>query len=261
VTPDQIRTAAEALIEARNAARALATLPDGSVPQSIDDGYAIQEATANLCGWPLAGYKIGCTSEHAQEMLGADSPFPGRVFRTFVHSSPAACPFAQFVKPGVEGEFAFELADDIPSRPRAWTRAEVEARVAHLMPAIEIIDTRFDRFAEAGVPNLVADTGANGGLVLGKPITDWAIIDLENTEVVMKIDGQESGRGFGRDVLGHPLEALTWLANDLSRRGYGLLKGQVVTTGTCTGMQHVPAGKMAKADFGKLGTVSITFDR
>ena len=59
--------------------------------------------------------------------------------------------------------------------------------------------------------------------------------------------------------LGHPLEALTWLANDLSRRGYGLLAGQVVTTGTCTGMQYVPSGGTATADFAALGTVSVTF--
>ena len=259
MTPDAIKLAAQALIDARNEAAALEDLPEGSMPATADDSCAIQEAMVDLCGWPLAGYKIGCTSAAAQEMLRTDRPFPGRVFRPFLFRSPAELPSHRFIRHGVEGEFAFELAADIPARPNPWTREEVAHRVACLFPAIEIIDTRFTRFAEAGILRLTADTGANGGLVLGDAVSDWAAVDLEDAEIVMSIEGAESGRGRGRDALGHPLEALTWLANDLSRRGYGMLAGQVVTTGTCTGMQYVPAGGTATADFGALGTVSVTF--
>lgn len=259
MTPDSVRLAAQTLIDARNKAAALEDLPENCIPATADDGCAIQEAMVDLCGWPLAGYKIGCTSAAAQDMLRTDRPFPGRVFRPFLYRSPAALPSRLFIRPGVEGEFAFELAADIPARPDRWTREEVAKRVSCLYPAIEIIDTRFTRFAEAGILRLTADTGANGGLVLGDAVPDWAAVDLENTEIVMSIMGAESGRGRGRDALGHPLEALAWLANDLSRRGYGLLAGQVVTTGTCTGMQYVPSGGTATADFGNLGKVSVTF--
>ena len=259
MTPDTIRLAAKTLIDARNEAVALEDLPEGCIPATTDDCRAIQEAMVGLCGWPLAGYKIGCTTAAAQEMLKTDRPFPGRVFRPFLFRSPAVVPAGSFIRQGVEGEFAFELAADIPARQDPWTRAEVAERVAGLFPAIEIIDTRFTRFAEAGILRLTADTGANGGLVLGDAVSDWAAVDLEVAQIVMSIDDAESGRGRGRDALGHPLEALAWLANDLSRRGYGLLAGQVVTTGTCTGMQYVPNGGTATADFGILSTVSVTF--
>lgn len=258
MTPDAIRSAAECLIGARKTATAIEALPAECVPHSMEDGHAIQEAMLDLCGWPLAGYKIGCTSAHAQQMLGTDGPFPGRVFRPFLHTTPATLAMADLIKPGVEGEFAFELSHDVPSRPTPWKRAEIEGCVGALYPAIEVIDTRFTRFAEVGIPNLLADTGANGGLVLGKAILDWPAIDLAAAEVVMKIGGSVAGRGQGRDVLGHPLDALTWLANDLSRRGRGLMAGQIVTTGTCTGMQHVPPGGTAVADFGSLGSVRLT---
>lgn len=258
MTPDAIRSAAERLIGARKTATAIEALPADCVPRSLEDGHAIQDAMLDLCGWPLAGYKIGCTSGLAQEMLGTDRPFPGRVFRPFLHTSPATLAIGSYIKPGVEGEFAFELSHDVPSRPTPWKRAEIEGCIGALYPAIEVIDTRFTRFTDAGIPNLLADTGANGGLVLGKAILDWPAIDLEAAGVVMKIGGAVTGQGHGRDVLGHPLEALTWLANDLSRRGRGLMAGQIVTTGTCTGMQHVPPGRTAKADFGALGTVSVT---
>ena len=259
MTPDASRLAARALIDARKMVTPVEDLPDGCIPATPDDGRAIQEAMVGLCGWPLAGYKIGCTTAAAQEMLKTDKPFPGRVFSPFLFRSPAAAPAGNFIRQGVEGEFAFELAADIPARPEPWTRAEVADRVACLFPAIEIIDTRFTRFVEAGITRLTADTGANGGLVLGDSIADWAAVDLEEAEIVMSIEGAETGRGRGREALGHPLEALAWLANDLSRRGYSLLAGQVVTTGTCTGMQYVPDGGTATADFGSLGTVSVTF--
>ena len=258
MTPDATRSAAECLIGARKTATAIEALPPECVPRSLDDGYTIQEAMLDLCGWPLAGYKIGCTSDHAQKMLGADAPFPGRVFRPFLHQSPATLATADFINPGVEGEFAFELSHNVPSRPTPWKREEIESCVGALHPAIEIIDTRFTRFADAGVPNLLADNGANGGLVLGKAIVDWPSINLADAGVVMSVGGAVSGQGCGRDVLGHPLDALTWLANDLSRRGRGLMAGQIVTTGTCTGMQHISPGSTAVADFGALGTVRVT---
>ena len=259
MTPDTIRQAAQTLIDARNRGTALEDLPEGCIPATDDDSRAIQEAMADLCGWPLAGYKIGCTTAAAREMLNTDRPFPGRVFRPFLFRSPAAVPAENFIRQGVEGEFAFELAADIPARPDPWTRREIAERVACLFPAIEIIDTRFTRFVEAGILRLTADTGANGGLVLGDAISDWQAVDLEDAEIVMSIEGAETGRGRGREALGHPLEALTWLANDLSRRGCGMLAGQVVTTGTCTGMQYVPDGGTATADFSGLGKVSVTF--
>lgn len=259
MTPDASRLAARTLIDARKMVMPVEDLPDGCIPATPDDGRAIQEAMVGLCGWPLAGYKIGCTTAAAQEMLKTDKPFPGRVFSPFLFRSPAAAPAGNFIRQGVEGEFAFELAADIPARPEPWIRAEVADRVAGLFPAIEIIDTRFTRFVEAGILRLTADTGANGGLVLGDAVANWAAVDLEEAEIVMSIEGAETGRGRGREALGHPLEALAWLANDLSRRGYSLLAGQVVTTGTCTGMQYVPDGGTATADFGSLGTVSVTF--
>lgn len=259
MTPDAARQAARALIDARKNVKALEDLPEGCIPATADDGRAIQETMADLCGWPLAGYKIGCTTAAAQEMLKTDRPFPGRVFGPFLFRSPAAAPAGKFIRQGVEGEFAFELAADIPARPDPWTRADVAERVACLFPAVEIIDTRFTRFVEAGILRLTADTGANGGLVLGDAVSDWSAVDLEDAEIVMSIEGAETDRGRGREALGHPLEALAWLANDLSRRGYGMRAGQVVTTGTCTGMQYVPDGGTATADFGDLGTVSVTF--
>ena len=63
----------------------------------------------------------------------------------------------------------------------------------------------------------------------------------------------------GKLALGHPLEALTWLANALSDAGITLERDQIVTTGTVTGFNLAQAGDTAVADFGPLGTVEVSF--
>ena len=260
MTPEQVQAAARRLHDARVSATPMTELPAECRPADVEEGRTIQEAWASgaaVVGWQIAGYKIGCTSAHAQHMLGTDSPFPGRVFQPFVHNSPATID-GGMIAMMVEGEFAFRLAADLPARDTAYTRAEVEEAVAAVIPAIELIDTRFTDFVGVGVENLVADMGANGGLVLGAPVEDWRGLDLAANPVSMTVAGELKASGVGADALGHPLNALTWLANDLSRRGFGLEAGQVVTTGTCTEVFPVPPGATAVADHGPLGRVEVT---
>ncbi len=258
MNPEQIQQAADRLHQARVAAAPIDALPADCRPGDEEEGRAIQEVWTASSGWEIAGYKIGCTSDHAQEMLGADGPFPGRLFTPFVYESPATVKAAGFIAMMVEGEFAFRLGADLPARPEPYMRADIEAAVAAVIPAIELVDTRFTRFADAGVANLVADMGANGGLVLGTPVADWRLLDLGANPVSMTVAGDLKASGVGADALGHPLNALTWLANDLSRRGFGLKAGQVVTTGTCTEVFPVLVGATAVADHGPLGRVEVT---
>ena len=257
MTPDQAQAAAALLHVARTSATAMVALPEDCRPADVEEGRAIQEVWAATAGWEIAGYKIGCTSEHAQHMLGTDSPFPGRVFRPFVHDSPATIEDGM-ISMMVEGEFAFRLGANLPARDRTYDRAEVEEAVAAVIPAIELIDTRFTEFVGVGVANLVADMGANGGLVMGTPVEDWRAMDLAANPVSMSVAGEVKASGTGADALGHPLNALTWLANDLSRRGFGLEAGMVVSTGTCTEVFPVAAGATAIADHGPLGRVEVT---
>jgi 2-keto-4-pentenoate hydratase len=75
----------------------------------------------------------------------------------------------------------------------------------------------------------------------------------------MTIDGKEVSSGTGSAVLGDPLNALVWLANDRARRGDGLKAGQVITTGTCCGLNKVGPVAHAVADHGSLGKVEVRF--
>jgi len=256
--PEAAARAATVLVDAWGR-RDLERLPADCAPGDTDAAYAVQDALAGRLGLTHAGWKIGCTSAAAQEMLGVDHPFAGRLFAETVYDSPAALAAADFAHRGLEAEFAFLLAADLPAVNGPYDAASVAPAVAALVPAIEIVDPRFADARAAGGLALIADNGAHGALVRGAAIADWQGLDLVGAAVALSIDGAEVGRGTGAEPLGHPLNALAWLANERLRRGDALRAGQLVTTGTCTGL--VPAGPTSRAvaDYGPLGTVELRF--
>jgi 2-keto-4-pentenoate hydratase len=131
--------------------------------------------------------------------------------------------------------------------------------VGSLHPAIEIIDSRYADWLKVSLPSIVADMGSNGALVVGPAVKRWRTLDLAKPAVRMTVDGKVVGEGTGAAVMGDPADALVWLANLARRRG-GLAAGDMVTTGTCTGLQRAPAGaSTVVGDFGKLGSVTIKF--
>jgi 2-keto-4-pentenoate hydratase len=74
---------------------------------------------------------------------------------------------------------------------------------------------------------------------------------------IASIDGKEVGRGTGRDVLGHPLDALAWLANHLQARGLALKQGEIVTTGSLVKSQFPKAGNRVEFSLPGFGEVRL----
>ena len=259
MTQAQIEEAVELLIAARGDHRRLDAFPPSCRPESFEDGHAIQEAFVKAWSVPVAGYKIGCTSVEAQAMLASPGPFPGRVFAPVLLRSPAKVAAKAFHRLGIEPEFAFTLAHDLPARPAQYTREEVADAVAAVHAAIELVDSRWTDWIKAGIASIVADNGANGGLVLGPAVADWRKLDLAKAKAVLRFDDKIIAEGTGAAVLGNPLDALTWLANHLSARGYGLKAGDAVTTGTVASIHFAEPGMHVTADFGTLGTVELRF--
>ncbi len=260
MTPTAIDQAVGLLLAARGDFRRLARFPETCTPQSADDGYAIQEAFAKVWGLEVVGYKIGCTSLEAQQLLGSPGPFPGRIFAPYKLDSPATISASAFQRVGIESEFAFTLARDLPPRNKPYGSDEVADAVAALHPAIEIIDPRWADWLKVGVPSIIADNGAIGAMVLGPPLKDWRRLDLPSHKATLYFDGAVKATGTGAAVLGNPLDALTWLANDLARRGFGLKRGDAVTTGTCTGVEDARAGMKVVVDMGALGKAELAVE-
>jgi 2-keto-4-pentenoate hydratase len=131
--------------------------------------------------------------------------------------------------------------------------------VASLHPAIEVPDSRYDHFEKVGANALIADNACADWLVVGEAAPDvWRYMDLADFQPVGRVRGKSDVQGVGRNVLGSPRFALTWLVNELSSLGVTLEAGETVTTGTCLVPMAIAAGDHVEADFGQLGRVAVS---
>ncbi len=251
--------AAEILRDARLDRVRIDTLPAECQPLDVDEGYEIQDALVTLIGDDVYGWKVGSTSRKAQEIIGTTDPFGARLLAANCFESPAEIPAGRFFMRALEVEFAFRLGRDLAAADGPFSRQQAIEAVEALHPAIEISDSRYHDWSAVGAPGLIADNGNDGGFVLGPGLADWRGLDLPAHPVSLVVNGETVAEGSGADVLGDPVEALVWLANDRARRGDGLRSGQVITTGSCTGVNLAGAGDSASAEFGDLGAVSLAF--
>jgi 2-keto-4-pentenoate hydratase len=235
----------------------LGSLDASQRPRTRAEGYAIAAAMArHFAGAPL-GWKIAATSEAGQKHINVYGPLAGRIFAEQVIAEGGTAPMAGNEMRVGEPEFAFRMGRDLPPRPAPYSIADVLAAVDTLHPAIELPDSRFQDFARAGEAQLIADQACAHLLVLGAATdADWRAVDLVEHRPVVTLRG-ERFVGHGKNVLGDPRIALTWLANELRVLGIPLQAGQVVTTGTCHPPLPIAAGDRFEADFGIFGKVSV----
>ena len=227
---------AAALMGARRVPRGvrqpLGVFSPGARPMTREDGVAAQVALAELSDQAApAGFKIGATAPRMQEYLGIDAPIGGFMARDNLHASGSTISYAPFLNPGVECELAVHLGQDLP--PRATTMEEAAAAVEHLMCGIEIVENRYPALDQLGVPTLLADQMFHAAAILGEPMQDWRLLDLASLHGEIIVDGEVYDSGEGRDLYGHPMAALAWLAGSMEAAGFGGLRaGQVVMLGS-----------------------------
>ncbi len=162
----------------------------------------------------------------------------------------------------VEFEIAVELGADLPPRERRYTRADVVGSVAAIRPAFELADDRGADYASLSAHGLqlVADNAWNEGAVLGARRRDWRSLDLAAVRGVARLDGAEIGSGCGRDLMGHPMEALAWLADSLSRRGVGMRAGDVAILGSLVTSKFPLAGQRLRFELEGFAPIELAID-
>ena len=258
-----IEHAAALLSVARLERRPIDRLPDDCRPADLGAAYAVQDALhakLTAAGWgALAGHKIGCTTPVMQRFLGIDHPCAGGVFAPTVQHERGAFRHAEFLHVGVECELAVRLARDLPAERAPYDRAAVAAAVGACMAALEVVDVRYSDYRALDTPTLVADDFFNAGCVLGAPLPTWHALDLAGLRGRMTINGVEVGTGRGGDILGHPLDALAWLANALAARGRQLSAGEFVLLGSVVETRWVEPGDVVEASIEGLAPASAHF--
>jgi 2-keto-4-pentenoate hydratase len=258
-----IDEAARLLAKARLGRVRFAGLPAGRRPKDEAEAYAIQDALhARLMAagrGPLVGYKIGCTTAVMQRFLGIDNPCAGGVLQEGVQQREGTFRHADFLRVGVECEIAVALARDLPASAAPYDHHKVGDAVGACMAAIEIVDDRYENYQALDPLTLVADDFFHAGCVLGEPVTNWRAVDLPAVRGHMTINGAEVGSGQGRDVLGHPLEALAWLANLRAAHGEPLRAGTFVLLGSVVETRWLEPGDLVEIAIEGLGTASARF--
>jgi 2-keto-4-pentenoate hydratase len=254
--------AAKHLFDAHERRERFAPLPGHVAPRTPNDAYAIQDAFVALRARKLgaiAGYKIALTSAEMQRFVGVDTPQAGMVFASTIHRSPARLRAADYVRLLVEFEVAVEIGEDLPAADKPFFRASVARAVRAVMPGMEIADDRNADYTQlARHPlDLIADNAWNEGAVLGAPVAEWRSIDLAAVRGVATINGIKAGEGRGADCMGNPLDALAWLADHLASVGRGLLRGDVVITGSIITSKFVKPGDHVRFELEGLGAVEL----
>ena len=256
MTTEDIEQAAGILAASRSMGGRFNMFPDQCRPADLAQGYAVQDALHARLGGSIAGYKIGCTTPVMQKYLGIDHPCAGGILASSIHTSPASLKYRDFRRVGVECEIAVRLGSDLPAGP--FTRDSVAEAVAECMAAIELVDDRYVDYTKLDAASLIADDFFGAGCVLGEPRGNWQALDLAACAAFMTVNGKAAGRGTGALVLGHPLEALAWLANSLAERDKTLKAGDIVMTGSMVEPRWLEPGDWVDVTVEGLGVAAVT---
>lgn len=258
---EQAIKAADILYDLRLTATTMDELPADSRPGSLAEGYDIQTELVNRLEARYRGsgigYKIACTNVHAQRLLNTDAPVFGRLSTCFTSSSPAKINGKEFSLLGIEPEFALEISRDVPSTDSPYSADTINDYVCAVIPAIELVGHRFSDWGKFDAPILIADNAVHQAWIRGRAVQKWRKVNLADHPVELIVNGKVALTGSGANVLGNPLNALAWLANELPKWGRSLAAGDLVTTGTCTDVYTAKIGDRIRADFGDLGRVEL----
>lgn len=256
---DHLHHFAHSLMDAGNSHTPIAALTDEAPDMEVADSY---EIAADIIGHKIgdgrkvAGFKVGATTAGSQKAMGMDGPAYGVILDDMTVRDGGRVKMSTLIHPKIEAEIGFRFK--APLQGPGVDAAQVIAATDYLFPAFEIVDSRYIdwRFKEA---DLIADNTASALVVLGGARVDPASVDLAAEEAVMEIDGVETGRGLGSEVMGNPAEAIAWLANKLGEQGRGIAAGQFVIPGSLVPPPSVKAGNSVAAAYTNLGVVTVNF--
>jgi 2-keto-4-pentenoate hydratase len=256
---DHLHHFAHSLMDAGNSHTPIAPFTDEAPDMEVADAY---EIAADIIGHKIgdgrkiAGYKVGATTAGSRKALGMDGPAFGVILDDMTVRDGGRVKMSTLIAPKVEAEIGFRFK--APLQGPGVGAAQVIAATDYVFPALEIVDSRFEgwRIKEQ---DLIADNTASAYVVLGTPRQSADGFDLEAEEAVMEIDGVETGRGSGAEVLGGVANAIAWLANKLGEQGRGIAAGQFVIPGSVVPPPLVNAGNSVAAAYTNLGVVTVNF--
>ena len=251
---------ARALYEARQSRQQIEPFTDADPDLGMADGYAVQQELVKLLladGDRIVGYKVGLTSKPMQKMIGVDTPDYGPVLGSTVYADGDAVPVSAFIQPKIEAEIAFVLGSTLAGP--GVSVLDARRAIAGMTAAVEIVDSRFADW-RIRLADTVADLASNGAVAISS-----RVVPLEGVEtliprligMVLTRQGDLVDTGAGAAALGDPVRVVAWLANTLGSMGAKLEAGHLVMTGALHAAVPMRAGDVFRAEFDRLGPLTV----
>jgi len=247
------------LYEALLSGKTVSPLTSRGFDISIEDAYFIQQRMLSRRlenGEHIIGKKIGVTSKAVMNMLGVHQPDFGYLLDGMVYNEGESIEMSTLIQPKAEGEIAFLLKKDLQGP--GVTVADVLAATEGVMACFEIVDSRITDW-KIKIQDTVADNASCGVFVLGDQLVDISNIDLGLCGMVLEKNGEIVVTGAGAATMGHPVNAMVWLANTLGKLGITLKAGDIVLSGAMGAMVPVVKGDNLRMSIGGLGGCSVRF--
>ncbi|HCP53503.1 MAG: hypothetical protein CMK72_16375 [Pseudomonadaceae bacterium] len=226
-------------------------------PADNQAAYRVQHQVGEALQWFAQGrphaWKIGAASN---ESLPTAAPIADAVVIHGLPESPAQLPLStRHTLFGIEVELAIRLARDLPASADA---AQIKAAVAEVIVAIEVCDVRAQAWQKLPATFRLADQQMNRWLILGNATAGGWQDDYAQRGVQLQVNGAPVALKDSRHPLGDPLCLLPWLCNHVAEQyPAGLRAGDVITTGTWTGLYEAQPGDRICASFDGLGGVAL----
>lgn len=210
----------------------------------------IQEEVTEQIGW-----KLGLTSKAKQQMMGVHEPSYGVLLKNMYLLEGEKHDISPFIHPKLEPELAFVLKKQLSGSP---TIEEVIDAIDFVLPAFEIIDSRFERF-KFTLLDAIADNSSSSRYILGNRPIKLNANTIHSLGVVYNKNGEKVASTTSGAVMQNPLISIQWLTQKLQERNLSLKPKDLILSGSISEAIEIQSGDFFNASFQELGQISVSF--
>jgi 2-keto-4-pentenoate hydratase len=236
-----------------NAVRTRTPLDPARSGLTPEAAYEVQDQVIAALGGEVEAVKIGLTSKAKQQQMNVNEPSYGWLLRGSRLQPGEPLVVSELIQPRVEPEIAF-LTSKALSGP--VTVAQVLAATAAVMPAIDVLDSRYSGY-QFTLPDVIADNASAARYKVGDPVSVSGI-DLRTVGCVFQKNGVVVATAAGAAVLDHPAASVAWLVGKLAERGQELAAGSLVLAGALTAAFPIAPGDVVTVEIDRVGSVHLS---
>ncbi|GGK01557.1 2-keto-4-pentenoate hydratase [Pseudomonas matsuisoli] len=219
------------LLDAWKTGDLLNALSEALRPETLEQGYDVQDAFFKAAGGARGGWKLGVGSPAAMRGAGLSRPLVGQLDKARIHASGAHLSLPSPTTLTIECEIAFTLARDLPPQPgREIQPYDIRATCL----TFEVVRSRFVDRKTVGWPSFTGDNVGFEALVVGANACaglDREVLRTLAETAVVHLDGAPKAKGLFGETATDPLNSLAELYAHAAERGETLRAGDIVSSG------------------------------